>query len=95
MGIEESLKKIENRLAAIELVLRVYQKKELTVRDIAFLYGVTDYRSLYTEKRFMLPDYGKRLTEKRKGNKWTFSEVVEWNLNLEEHRRAYLGHAEN
>ena len=91
MGIESSLERIEMRLTGIELLLNASQERQMTVKEIAWLYGIRDSKRLYKELRYMLPDYGKKLDQRKKCNKWDFSEVVQWNLKQEEHRRVYLG----
>ena len=74
MYIEEKINEIDNKLDRI-LLLMGDMNKSMTIQSIADMLGVPR-QSLYTNKRYLLPDFGKDL---KKGKKYTKSEVIAWN----------------
>lgn len=71
--IEERLTAIEDKLDRLLIAIGEGEQR-MTVRDIAEMKGISR-QTLYTTKRYLLPDFGEGLD---KGRKYTRAEVINW-----------------
>lgn len=71
--IEDRLEAIEDKLDRVLIALGD-GKQRMNIQDIADMCKVSR-QSLYTTKRYLLPDFGEGLKE---GRKYTRSEVIAW-----------------
>ena len=73
--IEERLELIEQKL---DMLISLFNadNRYMSMQEIADYYGVSK-QSLYKEKRYLLPDFGKQQAEGKR-NTYTCREVMEW-----------------
>ena len=74
MYLEEKIDELNQKVDRM-LVLMGDAEQCMTIQDIANMLHVSR-QALYTNKRYLLPDFGRSL---KKGKKYTRSEVAAWN----------------